>query len=393
MTRSSLLVVLLATSSIAGAQSLIYFDFVTHNEETNQWNGTPFYMMNRARLITLADHFQTIGATWNMQSDWVYLTNVLTKETPVVTMSTANKNIQRWLHEDRGVEMDPHAHESQYFYPDVAALMDSIGLPESKVMGGSIYNDYNGQNLWMNLVDGQYGAVFTDHFWQPDYLMGGGTPNHVDDLKYFGFWNPHDTDNYLMHDPTSHLRHIGTGCSIRISDTSSVASVMGQVNDLVTRVQGGSYPENCLYFQTIFFEQAELNDLAYLQMVMDIADSIDAIVESGAVDWRTFKQAYTEWETGCGAEVFQWECGAVFTGVQQPSIANDALVVSRVFSDRIVVTGTLASTRYRLWTALGQQVWSGTQIEDRRFDGAASGLYVLQVEEPGGVRSFRMLKE
>ena len=120
-------------------QPLVHFDFVTHNEETSQWNASPFYLANRTRVLSLADHFQSNGITWNMQSDWVYLTNVITKETASVTVNTNGKNIQRWLHEDKGVEMDPHAHESQYIYPDVVALMDSIGLPESKLIGGSIY--------------------------------------------------------------------------------------------------------------------------------------------------------------------------------------------------------------------------------------------------------------
>ena len=390
MKRTTTLAILLVAALQGSAQSPIYFDFVTHNEETGQWNGTPFYLMNRARCITIADHFQAIGATWNMQSDWVYLTNVITKETPSVTLNTANKNIQRWLHEDRGVEMDPHAHESQYFYPDVAALMDSIGLPESKVMGGSIYNDYNGQNLWMDLVDGQYGTIFTNYFWQPDYIMGGGTPNHVDDLNYFGFWNPQDTANYLVHDPSSHLRHIGTGCSIKIQDTSTVAYVMSQVNDLITRVQSVSYPANCLYFQTIFFEQAELNSPAFLQMVMDVADSVDALVESGAADWRTFSQAYTEWETNCGAEIFQWECGAVYTGVEERTWP---VPLAMVFHDHIAVNGASPTARYSLFNVCGKAIWSGTRIQDEDLSDLASGLYVLHISDGGADRAHRIFKE
>ncbi|MBK8498957.1 MAG: hypothetical protein IPL52_09100 [Flavobacteriales bacterium] len=75
-------------SAAAQAQPPVLFDLVSHNEETPQWNGPLFYMANRAQLLTLADHFQANGITWNMQSDWVYLTNVLTKETPVVTATT-----------------------------------------------------------------------------------------------------------------------------------------------------------------------------------------------------------------------------------------------------------------------------------------------------------------
>lgn len=343
-------------------QPLVYLDFVTHNEETAQWNLTPFYTMNRARLLTLAEHFQSNGITWNMQSDWVYLTNVLSQETPALIATTGNKNILRWMYEDLGVEMDPHAHESQYIYPDVAHLMDSIGLPESKVMGGTIHNDNNGMNVWMNLVDGQYGLVFPDAFWRPDYMMGGGTPNHVNDLKYYGFWNPQDTANYLTHDPSSHLRHIGVGCSIKIQDTSSVAYVVGQVQELVDRVQSGVYPPDGFYLQSIFFEQASLNNMAFYNKVVEIADAVNVIVDSGVTQWKTFKQAYTIWETDYNAQFFQWECGQIATGLGTDHDTGSPAVQS-TFTDHIRLISATGSERYELCSSLGQVLWSGLHIE------------------------------
>ncbi|MEP7169633.1 MAG: hypothetical protein ABI855_09720, partial [Bacteroidota bacterium] len=189
--KKNIFLLLFFVSIITGfSQPVVYFDFVTHNEETPQWNMTPYCTANRSRLVTLGNYFSANGITWNMQSDWRYLTNVLTQETPTLMATTNNKNILLWLQDDKGVEMDPHAHESQYIYPDVVKLMDSVGVTQSKLMGGSIYNDSNGVNIWTNLINGQYGLMFPNFFWQPDYMMGGGTPNHVADLKYYGFWNP-----------------------------------------------------------------------------------------------------------------------------------------------------------------------------------------------------------
>ena len=105
-------------NTVVYSQSTIYFNFVTHNEETQQWNNTNYYTTNRLRLVALSNYFQQNGITWNMQSDWVYLTNVLTQETPALTATTNNKNILQYIQADKGVEMDPHAHESQYIYPD-----------------------------------------------------------------------------------------------------------------------------------------------------------------------------------------------------------------------------------------------------------------------------------
>ena len=304
-------------SQQAFSQPKVHFNFLSHNEETSQWNGTPYYNANRLRLISLADYFQSNGITWNMQSDWRYLTSVLTKETAALMMSTNNKNILRWMHEDKGVEMDPHAHESQYIYPDVVHLMDSIGLPESKLMGGTIYNDSNGINVWTNLINGQYGIVFPNQFWQPDYMMGGGTPNHVNDLKYFGFWNPQDTAHYLVHDTANHLRHIGVGCEIKIKDTISVAYILSQVHEVVDAVQSGQYPSNGFYLQTIFFEQGDLNDSAFYSKVVEIADSVNQFVVDGYAQWSTLKEAYTEWETVYNAQMFQWECGQINDAVSE----------------------------------------------------------------------------
>ncbi|MEO8588958.1 MAG: T9SS type A sorting domain-containing protein [Flavobacteriales bacterium] len=381
------------SASVCCAQPIVYLDFVTHNEETAQWNLESFYATNRTRMLTLAEHFQANGITWNMQSDWVYLSNVIAQETPPLTTNTGGKNILRWLYEDRGVEMDPHAHESQYLYPDVVHLMDSIGLPESKVMGGTIYNGYNGVNLWMNLVDGQYGTIFPTAFWQPDYMMGGGTPNHVNDLKYYGFWNPQDTAHYLIHDPSSHLRHLGVGCSIKISDTTSVAYVVGQVQQVVTNVQSAAYPADGSYLQSIFFEQAGLNDPAFYSKVMAVADAVNAIVGTGAAQWKTFKQAYTLWETDYGAQVFQWECGQIATGSAPTSMMSAPQVYPTVFTDRIVVQRGTGEEHYELHDVVGHLVWAGPHIEDEDLSGLPNGVYLLIVQDLSARNVFTVVKE
>jgi hypothetical protein len=308
-------------------QPPVYFNFVSHNEETGQWNGAPFYTANRAKLITLTDYFNTKGITWNMQSDWVYLTNVLSKEIPALMMQTNNKNILRWMSEDKGVEMDPHAHESQYLYPDVVKLMDSIGLAESKVIGGTIYNDSNGVNIWTNLVNGQYGLVFPSKFWKPDYMMGGGTPNHIADLKYYGFWHPKSPINYLTNDTSVHLTHLGVGCTMKITDTTNATDFANQLHALVQQVQGGYYPANGFYIQTLFFEQADLNTPSFYNKLIEIADSADAIVHNSNAEWKTFKQAYSFWETTYAKQAFQWACGQMATEVSTVAETKNRLIV------------------------------------------------------------------
>ncbi len=360
------------------AQPKVHFNFLSHNEETSQWSATPYYNANRLKLVSLADYFQANNITWNMQSDWRYLSSVLTKETTALMMSTNNKNILRWMYEDKGVEMDPHAHESIYIYPDVVYLMDSIGLPESKVMGGTICNDSNGVNVWTNLINGQYGNIFPNKFWQPDYMMGGGTPNHVADLKYFGFWNPKDTANYLVHDTTNHLRHIGVGCEIKIKDTISVSYILSQINDVVSRVQSGQYPQTGFYLQTIFFEQGDLNDTAFYNKVIAIADSVNSLVASGVAQWSTLKQAYTEWETVYNAAMFQWECGQVVNAVDIV-LSEKISAYPNPSSGKIYVKSDPAIfNRLRIYNALGFLILDcsiNNDIQDIDLQSASRGIY------------------
>ena len=366
------------------SQSVIYFDFVTHNEETSQWGLTPYYSANRTKIINLATYFQTKGITWNMQSDWTYLTAVLNLETPVLTATTNNKNIQRYLYEDLGVEMDPHAHESQYTYPDVAKLMDSIGLPESKVMGGTIYNDSNGVNIWTNLVPGQFGIIFPAHFWQPDYMMGGGTPNHVADLKYYGIWNPQSPSTFLTHDTTSRLRQLGVGCALKVKDTTAVADLMAEIHALVNNVQSGAYPLNSWYFQTIFFEQGDLNLSTFYNKIIEIADSINAIVTTGNAEWKTMKEAYTSWETTFAAQMFQWDCG-MLTSINEKPETNQLIIFPNPASDFIQFqTEKSLSAEISIYDRTGKSVLtrstfgSNEKIDIRQF---IPGIYFYQIND------------
>jgi len=169
-------------------------------------------------------------------------------------------------------------------------------------------------------------------------MMGGGTPNHVDDLKYFGIWNPQSPSAYLTHDTSTHIRHLGVGCTIKIWDTSTVAQVVAQINDVVDKVQSGQYPSNGFYLQTIFFEQASLNDLAFYNRVIEIADSANAIVASGVAQWKTFTQVTTEWETTYNAQLFQWECGEIVSGLESVT-ADNIIVYPNPVSENLMIAG------------------------------------------------------
>jgi hypothetical protein len=391
-----LLAFLLSHLLTLNAQPVVYFDILSHNEETSSWNAPFYYSNNRTYLVNLANYFAANGITWNMQSDWTYLTNVIEQDTAFFP-STSNKNILRWMYEDKGVEMDPHAHESVYLYPDVAKLLDSIGLPESKVIGGSIYNDFNGTNIWTNLINGQYGSIFPDHFWQPEYLMGGGTPNHVDDLKYYGFWNPTSPSDYLTHNPSSPLHNIGVGCEMKIRDTSTVAYFVSLLHDVINNVQNGVYPDTGIYFQTVFFSQGDLTNIAFYNKITEIADSMNVIVASGAAQWKTMKQFYTEWENN-GEEVFQWECGdQLVTGIESVKEENTVNIYPNPASDLITIECNASNTELRVTDVAGRLILFSkltAQVTTIDISNLSSGVYLYQLAEKDRIlKGGKLLKE
>jgi hypothetical protein len=395
------IIILLSLTAILGHVALaqvtpLYFTIVTHNEENQPFNLTNFYTLNRAELVELAQHVNAEGMKWNMQSDQRFLNSVIQQDTPFFAI-TGGKNLLRWMHEDMGIEMDPHAHETIYTYPDVVHLMDSLGLPESKVIGGTIYNDNNGINIWTDLVGGQYGNVFPDAYWEPLYMMGGGTPNHVDDLRYHGFWNPTSTTDYLTHDPNSPLTHLGVGCDIKVQDTSTVAYTVNRLREVIDDVQSGTYdPANPFYLQILFFEHATLNTPSFNTTVYAILDSMDAMVEAGDAQWRTFSEAYTEWEN-LGSPVYQWECGQeLMTSIQEAAVGSDAMSLYPVpTAGLLTVQWSTAATRMlTIIDVTGREVMTAKttgSVANIDLSELPAGPYLLRTTNADGIFNTRKL--
>lgn len=377
----------------AKAQPQVFFNFLSHNEETLSWNNSVYYLANRSRLVQIAQHFDSANITWNMQSDWTYLTNAISEETPSVTATTNNKTILRYMYEDLGVEMDPHGHESQYIYPDLVHLMDSIGLPESNIMGGTLYSDTNGINIWTNLVNGQNGNMFPQKFWDPTYMMGGGTPNHVDDLNYYGFWNPTSPTDYLTHNPSSSLTHIGVGCEMKIRDTTTVSYYLANVRAFLEQAQQGLLPDTAVYLQTFFFSQGDLGVAGYTQKILEIADSLNQYVLSGQAQWKTLKDVCYIWETTFSQNVFQWECGATLSlsmqTEKQPSATS--LYFPNPVSTALQIRLSNANENIEIINAMGQTVLSRNILENQTsldVSWLASGIYLIKVKGTGEVLRF-----
>ena len=113
----------------------IYVSIVIHNEETAHYESDPQrFVEERTALVAFADMLATNGAMLNWQSDWTFL-----RATQLYDKGghTGGLNIVEYI-DSLNFEVDPHAHESNFNYADVAYLIETLGVAPSGVAGGFI---------------------------------------------------------------------------------------------------------------------------------------------------------------------------------------------------------------------------------------------------------------
>lgn len=186
--RASALMIVAASLGLAETEVLgvepVYISIIMHNEEPNGGYHPNFvaepavFAQHRAALLAFAEMLYAEGVMFNWQSDWNFLRAVqlYDNEPP----STNNKNIVRYLKEDLGFEVDPHAHETTYNYADVAALIELLGVTPSNTVGGMVvFPPVQSivERLWLPIT----GWKFPGYTWQAEILWGGGTEDHQDE--------------------------------------------------------------------------------------------------------------------------------------------------------------------------------------------------------------------
>src|SRR6185295_18239415 len=101
-------------------QPKLYVYIGSHNEDNigylNGVGGYNNYKKARTGLINLCNMVQAKSLKYNWGSDHVALRAIAQYDTGTSILNTNNKNLAKWMKEDRGVECDPHSHESTYNY-------------------------------------------------------------------------------------------------------------------------------------------------------------------------------------------------------------------------------------------------------------------------------------
>jgi len=285
----------------------VHLTVVSHNEEPA--GGRPdytadinYYLSNRKLVKQLAETITSRGAKYNFQSDWNYLTAVAMFDTGAVTANTNGKNIVRWMKEDLGVEVDPHAHESQYNYADVAYLIGQLGVTPSKNVGGFLYDPPDNPQGWEQHEAGVYGTVYPSYFWRADNLWGAATYLHqgIDDASS-GMWRPKDRYNFYVDDTTQRLAYIGRGCG-------GLAGLVQLVDD----IQTGKAPSTGFYTANLMLIQDWMDSVSIAQLGATI-DSLAPSVAQGRIVWSTLSQTANNWKTQHAAKESRYTCDTAST--------------------------------------------------------------------------------
>ncbi len=169
------------------------------------------YLGLRGRLIELAELAEQRNLQWVVQPDWTFLEAALLYEDSELTSTTDGKNLFLYLHDELGVVIDPHSHESGgYNYTDVAYLLEQLGVGGSTVIGGHVWDPELAEfQEWDRFRDPVPGLHYPEAVWRGDILIGAGTPNHYNDPLLSGVWRPQDPEHFFDDDPQGNILAVG----------------------------------------------------------------------------------------------------------------------------------------------------------------------------------------
>ncbi len=290
-----------ATITNTADTASIYVTIVSHNEEPGGGRGYPNFLEDeaafweqRAAIIDFAKQVTAAGAVYHWQSDWNFLKAVA--EYDQGTADTNDKNVVRYLSEDVGISIDPHAHERFYNYADVAYLIQQLGVEPSHVVGGFLVwplEQSKLEYLWKPITS----TIDSNYTWQAEILWGGGSPNHQADYTVSGVWKPASIEQYLTHSETAPLPDIG-----------SYTSTWEGLDYLLAKQTAGTL-EPGIYTVTIMVNQDEMSDPSIISETVAQIQAHQAAVDTGSMTWATFEDIISIWQNTFNSEptIYQTE--------------------------------------------------------------------------------------
>ena len=394
MIKITIVLLIMQLNTVTGQNPLpLYLTFVSHNEEPPQdeyLNNHQFYMQNREMIVQLAQIMKIKGAMWNFQSDWNFLKAVQLYDTGSVTINTNNKNIIKWLVEDMGFEADPHAHETQYNYADIAYLYTLLGVTPTRNVGGFLcYPPANYQH-WPKFENGIYGNVYPTYFWKPDNLWGGGEQGHTNnDDRSYGIWKPQDSVNFYQHDSSKHLLNIGGGC---YSDVTHINQEWDGVKKILQWRQNLSIPDTGFYTATIFIPQSLLVP-QLLPIIGNVIDSINNYVNMNQIIWSSLSNTANIWRVNYNSQPFRIDCYTQLLNTHEENvIENEIQIYPNPTSEIIKIATHQSDYSIELFNNLGQNIYKENNINQINIHRFPEGFYYLVITDKKGLQEIKKLQ-
>lgn len=282
-----------ATTTVDG-QPVIYVSVVTHNEEPASGRYPDFtkdedaFWEHREAVIDFATMLKEEGATYDWMSDWTFL--LAAQQFDRGTDETEGKNVVRYLAENLGVSVDPHAHQTRYSYADVAYLISQLGVTPTGVVGGFIVNPVSAsilEDFWEPIK----GRVYPEATWTATILWGGGSAGHTADTNASGVWRPASAENFTQHSDDAPLPNVGG----YVSDWDGLDA-------LLAAQAAGELTAGEIYTVSIMAGQDELTEAGYIEEFRDHIRDLRDETEDGRIVWMTVPDVLDVWVTSYESE-------------------------------------------------------------------------------------------
>ncbi len=258
----------------------VYVSIVLHYEESFV-QSKPYFFQQRNKLLDLAQYLYEEGIPLNLGPDWAFMEAIETFEDDDMRETTGGKNILRYITEDLGHKVDPHAHEHIYNYADVAYMIKDLGVEPSRIASGLIVDPPQDSkyDYLCSPIDGN----FYDYTWQAQWLWGDATANHVNDTTASGIWRPKDQLHFYENDDGAPLPCIGK----YINDIDGVY-------DLIEKIATDEVEQGHMYTAAIFIPQGRVTEaLEELQTNMTALKQYEA---SGQLRFVSLQGAAEIWQ-------------------------------------------------------------------------------------------------
>lgn len=375
----------------------IYLNFVTHNEPTDKLE----YEKNQADFNTstsLVREFSNLvinkNASWNLQTSPKYLMGVIKWENAV----NSSTDVLESIHNTQQIDVDPRQKTGLGYnqnIADVAYLLGTIGVSDSKTVGGFIASPSQNAD-WEKYLNPVKGVVYPNASWQAEILWGAASFGHQsDDLQNYGIWKPKDKANFGTHEPKNSAWFIGNGCSNVLFANTNPDSILQNIKNVLRAIEIGKMPADKFYSMTIMTNQRDFS-AAYLQKINWLIDSLSTYVKQGKIVWATLQEKldyFEDWSIKQNLTYSQYSCAEtpLLTSSSEPVPTTLKIAIFPNPSRGLVNIQGAQGCHLELFDLAGRRLKSQKMVSDNEaldLSFLPRGMFILRLRNKDGRNGF-----